>query len=126
MAPSLVATRNSIFGRGWGAAHQVDVMKEASKLNGFNWGIAEPLKCASFAYPRSALCILPSSACPSADAMSVEIPPAAASASELRVSERGNVLAGSEVCPAAGPLRVDSSVCICTPRLAPMVSCRAV
>ena len=79
-----------------GRLYQVDVMKEASKLNGFNWGIAEPLKCASFAYPRSGI-MYPTifRFVPLADATSVEIPPAAASASELRVSERGNVLAGS-------------------------------
>ena len=36
-----------------GAIYQVDVMKEASKLQAHHWGAATPLACAAFAYPRS-------------------------------------------------------------------------
>ena len=72
----------------------VDVMKEASKLHGHDWGDAEPLARASFAYPRSGgmyptiFRFVPAGE-------GVDVPAAAAAASELHVSARGHLLAGS-------------------------------
>lgn len=79
--------------------YQVDVMKEASKLQGFDWGAAAPLARAPFAYPRSGgmyptiFRFVPLEV--DDHAREQMVPPAAASASELRVSGRGNTLAGS-------------------------------
>ena len=69
-------------------------MKEASKIKGRDWGAAAPLSRAPFAYPRSGGMYPTIFRFFPVDA-SVDIPPAAASASDLKRSERGNILAGS-------------------------------
>ena len=80
---------------GGGSLYQVDVMKEASKLQGHAWGAAAPLACANFAYPRSGSMyptifrFLPA---PEGAEVPATVP---TSASDVTVSERGRLLAGS-------------------------------
>ena len=78
------------------ALYQVDLMKEASKVAGHDWGAATPLARAAFAYPRSGS-MYPTifRFAPAAEGAQASIPAVAASASELRFSERGRVISGS-------------------------------
>ena len=78
------------------ALYQVDLMKEASKVAAHDWGAATPLARAPFAYPRSGS-MYPTifRFVPAAEGAEACILAVAASASELRFSERGRVISSS-------------------------------
>ena len=89
-------------GGGDGALYMVDVLKRASSLQDHDWGDAAPLADAPFAYPRSGTMyptifrFVPASGEGAGGEKEPEVPEVApSSASDLIVSERGNVLAGS-------------------------------
>ena len=69
-------------------------MKEANKLLDHDWGPVTPLARAAFAYPRSGS-MYPTIFRFVPAAENVVIPAAVNSASELSVSERGSLIAGS-------------------------------
>ena len=71
-------------------------MKEASKLKAHDWGAATPLAKAAFAYPRSGGMYPTIFRFIPVDRDRTEIPDEAPKcASDVTVSERGNVIAGS-------------------------------